>query len=235
MEALRRFVKRRQAGQYCEIVQPGVGGRARAPGRTRGSSPDVLLRRVCGAVPDHGKGRSTRRDAAGFVEAVLFELKLDDAQWSSLDVPVELVFFCHVTTAGRVVAQYPSPAGAMESLLNLDGWRGRRGGTIPSSTSLQPDVEAALLVNRTRQAQDYYAAMPIDQCYRLIVRSIRKSIGRASRRAPKCKPRSNNSLPSSAARPMQEVALMPFCRAIESPARLSSCTQEPAASEAVSG
>jgi len=166
MEALRRFVKRRQAGEHCELCSLALSDE-------HAHLVEIKNHRLmcccdaCAVLFDHEGGdyRRVPRDATRW-----FDLKLDDAQWSSLDVPVELVFFCHVTTAGRVVAQYPSPAGAMESLLNLDGWRAIVTAN-PVLASLQPDVEA-LLVNRTRQARDYYR-VPIDQCYRLIG-SIRK-------------------------------------------------------------
>ena len=43
-------------------------------------------------------------------------------QWERLQVPVGMAFFFHNSALGRVVAQYPSPAGATESLLDLDAW-----------------------------------------------------------------------------------------------------------------
>jgi hypothetical protein len=69
-----------------------------------------------------------------------------------------------------VVALYPSPAGAVESLLPLDVWNE----TVqenPALSQLQPDIEA-LLVNRVGHAHElsraeYYIA-PIDECYRLV-------------------------------------------------------------------
>ena len=66
--------------------------------------------------------------------------------WESLQLPINLAFFLPSTPAGRVVAFYPSPAGATESLVPLEAWQ-----TLiddnPVLGNLHPDVEA-LLVNR---------------------------------------------------------------------------------------
>jgi hypothetical protein len=79
-------------------------------------------------------------------------------------LPIDLAFFLHSTTAGRVVAYYPSPAGSTESLLNLNAWAGiARNNAVLERMSA--DVEA-LLVNRTRGRRDYFIA-PIDECYKL--------------------------------------------------------------------
>src|SRR5436305_4403495 len=44
---------------------------------------------------------------------------ISDAQWASLSLPIQLAFFFESSVAGRVIAMYPSPAGATESLLPL--------------------------------------------------------------------------------------------------------------------
>jgi hypothetical protein len=66
-----------------------------------------------------------------------------------------------------VVAFYPSPAGATESLLPLNTWSDLVGAN-PVLGEMEPDVEA-LLVNRvdsSRMPVEYIA--PIDVCYRLV-------------------------------------------------------------------
>jgi hypothetical protein len=97
--------------------------------------------------------------------AALNDFRLSDAQWDGLRIPIGLAFFFYNTLAGRVVAVYPSPAGAMESSLGLDAWQSLADDN-PVLGELLPDVEA-LLVNRLRQAERYYR-MPIDECYRLV-------------------------------------------------------------------
>jgi len=97
--------------------------------------------------------------------APLADFRLSDAQWESLLIPIGLAFFFHSTPAGRVVAVYPSPAGATESLLQLETWQSLVADN-PVLGELQPDVEA-LLVNRLGQSRRYYR-VPIDQCYQLV-------------------------------------------------------------------
>jgi hypothetical protein len=91
-------------------------------------------------------------------------LALSDLQWEGFGLPIALAFFLHSTPAGRVVAVYPSPAGATESALPLDAWEEFLADN-PGLRGLEPDVEA-LLVNRVGPARDYFR-VGIDQCYRL--------------------------------------------------------------------
>ena len=95
----------------------------------------------------------------------LRDFRMDDQEWESLLIPIKLAFFVESSTRGRVVAQYPSPGGVMESSLDLEYWS-----TIAEHNSVfssfAPDVEA-LLVNRVSDPPQYYRA-PIDHCYRLV-------------------------------------------------------------------
>lgn len=113
-------------------------------------------------VPDH------TRYLADFV--------LDDQMWLSFRIPVDLAFFFHSTRAGRVVAFYPAPAGATESLLELDAWE-QVSAANPVLEHLEPDVEA-LLVDRTRDARDHWL-VPVDRCYELVglIRTYWKGFG----------------------------------------------------------
>jgi hypothetical protein len=99
----------------------------------------------------------------------LTKFRLTDQQWGSLMIPIELAFFFNSSPQGRVVAFYPSPAGATESLLALESWNDIASDN-PVLAELLPDVEA-LLVNRVGAARgvapEYYIA-PIDLCYRLV-------------------------------------------------------------------
>ncbi len=92
------------------------------------------------------------------------EFQITDVEWDNLAFPIGLVFIFLDTVNARPTAIYPSPAGAMESLLPLENWH-----AIVSANSqlaeLQPDVQA-LLINRVRQSRDYFI-VPIDVCYRL--------------------------------------------------------------------
>ena len=65
------------------------------------------------------------------------DFRLTDAQWDELQIPVGMAFFLHNSAQERVIACYPSPAGATESELELEAWTagvggepaGRRAGT----------------------------------------------------------------------------------------------------------
>ena len=96
---------------------------------------------------------------------LLRDFAMDDHEWESLLIPINLAFFAHNGAAGRVVAQYPSPGGAMESSLELEYWDAIAGRN-PVLKQFEPDVEA-LLVNRIANPHRYYRA-PIDQCFRLV-------------------------------------------------------------------
>lgn len=95
---------------------------------------------------------------------ILTDFHMTEAQWDSLQIPIGMAFFSRSSTAGRVIAFYPSPAGVTESLLNLEAWD-RLAADNPALLNLEADVEA-LLVNRIGAARDYYRA-PIDRCYEL--------------------------------------------------------------------
>ncbi len=96
--------------------------------------------------------------------------EMTDGQWESLMIPINMAFLFRSSLENRIVALYPSPAGAVESLLPLDAWAEieERNSEI---LQLKSDVEA-LLVNRVGHAREareaeYYIA-PIDECYKLV-------------------------------------------------------------------
>jgi Family of unknown function (DUF5947) len=107
---------------------------------------------------------------------------LTDAQWDELQIPVGMAFFLHNSAQDKVIACYPSPAGATESELALAAWAAGIGGERLAA-ELQPDVEA-LLVRRDGPGQGDAGSSgpagasqggraecllaPIDACYRLV-------------------------------------------------------------------
>jgi hypothetical protein len=96
------------------------------------------------------------------------DFALDDLGWAQLRLPVDIAFFFHHSSAERVVAFYPSPMGATESLLTLDAWTELQAAN-PLLRTLEPDVEA-LLVDRSRHGRPGFGhwIVPIDECYRLV-------------------------------------------------------------------
>jgi hypothetical protein len=101
---------------------------------------------------------------------MLPNFKMTDGQWDSLMIPINMAFFFRSSPEARVVAMYPSPAGATESLLSLEAWN-EIADANPALQHMEADVEA-LLVNRIGHAHgfrdDEYYLLPIDQCFRLV-------------------------------------------------------------------
>ncbi len=93
------------------------------------------------------------------------DFALDDARWAALRIPVDMAFFFHSTPAERVMAFYPSPMGATESLLELDDWEAIVAEN-PVLEGMEPDVEA-LLVNRAQGARQHWL-VPVDDAYALV-------------------------------------------------------------------
>ncbi|MEO5904565.1 MAG: DUF5947 family protein [Gemmatimonadaceae bacterium] len=100
----------------------------------------------------------------------LGDFRMTDGQWEALRLPINLAFFFRSTPAERVVAAYPSPAGATESMLSLDAWEDIERDN-PTLLQMEPDVEA-LLVNRVGSSRNVgpaeYFLVPIDRCYKLV-------------------------------------------------------------------
>jgi hypothetical protein len=100
----------------------------------------------------------------------LADFRMTDSQWNDLMMPINMAFFFRSTPQNRMMALYPSPAGATESLLSLDSWDEVEREN-PVLREMEPDVEA-LLVNRIGHARGFSAAeyylTPVDECYRLV-------------------------------------------------------------------
>ncbi|MEU6540895.1 DUF5947 family protein [Streptomyces sp. NPDC047000] len=93
--------------------------------------------------------------------------RLDDRAWDALRIPVGVAFFLRNTELDRLVALYPSPAGATESELDPATWAAALGGSRLAGL-LRPDVEA-LLLRRTPDGCTCHL-VPIDVCYELVGR-----------------------------------------------------------------
>ena len=91
---------------------------------------------------------------------------LDRAQWDALRIPVRLAFIFFNTPEDRWVAFYPSPAGAAESALSLDGFRALAARS-PLVAAIEPDVEALLVRGHADGAFDAFL-VSIETCYRLV-------------------------------------------------------------------
>jgi hypothetical protein len=161
LASLRRFATPRPVRERCELCAADL-----ADEHEHLVEP-TARRLLCACTPcailfGHRSGATYRRVPRRVEE--LAGLRLSDLQWEAFELPIGLAFFLHSTPAGRVVAVYPSPAGATESALPLDAWE-EFVAENPPLRNLQPDVEA-VLVNRTGPTRDHFR-VGIDQCYRL--------------------------------------------------------------------
>lgn len=165
LDVLRRFAKARAPVERCDLCAREVG-----PEHEHLIDPaQRQLACVCGPCAVlFGTQEGTRFKRVPREVLALDDLTISDAQWEALRLPIDLAFFYESTSQGRVVACYPSPAGATESLLELDTWSEIRD-RHPALPGLQPDVQA-LLVNRVRRGTGAGGCflVPIDQCFRLV-------------------------------------------------------------------
>jgi len=121
--------------------------------------------RACSILFDRGAAGGGHYRLVPERRAALPGFRLDDERWNALAIPVGLAFLFRSSAAGRVVAVYPSAAGATESQLELGEWQAIEADN-PLLRGLEPDVEA-LLVNRARGACEHFL-VPIDDCYALV-------------------------------------------------------------------
>ena len=120
---------------------------------------------ACAATDQRAADARYRRVPARYLH--LPSISISDAHWEALAIPVGLAFFFFNAHLGRMVAFYPSPAGATESQLSLDAWATLEEGN-PCIATMAPDVEA-LLVRRTTETYAGFI-VPIDACYELVGR-----------------------------------------------------------------
>lgn len=162
LNSLRRFLQQPAVQERCELCSAPLSAH-HAHLLELTSRKIVCACDPCAILFDTegaGKYRRTPRDIRS-----LADFHLTDEIWQALDLPINLAFFVYSTTAGRVLALYPSPGGATEALPPPDAWQ-MLVEDNPSLRSLIPDVEA-LLVNRLGSPHVYYR-VGIDKCYELV-------------------------------------------------------------------
>jgi hypothetical protein len=93
-------------------------------------------------------------------------LRLSTQEWDELGIPVATAFFFRNSEVGRVVAFYPGPAGATESLLDLGAWQ-RLAGRHPMLAAVADDVEAVLVTTAGGRGREVFL-VPIDVCYAFV-------------------------------------------------------------------
>jgi hypothetical protein len=159
--SLRRFVGNRPAVERCELCSAAI------PPAHRHLMEATTRRFVCACDPcsilfaEH-PGMRFRALPRRILR--LIDFRLTEAAWDTLRIPINMAFFSKAGTDGRVVANFPGPAGATESALDPLAWEALEEAN-PILREMVPDVEA-LLVNRVGASRDHYL-VPIDLGFRL--------------------------------------------------------------------
>ena len=164
--ALRQFVRKRTAVECCELCSAEIG-----PEHQHLIDP-AARKLMCTCDPCAILFSS--QSAAKFKRVprrirFLPNFQMSEAQWDGLMIPIEMAFFFKSGAPEKVVAFYPGPAGATESLLSLEAWSDIEEAN-PELREIEPEVEA-LLANRVgsnRGATAQYYIVPIDECYKLV-------------------------------------------------------------------
>lgn len=162
LDVLKRFVRRRDLVERCDLC--GVELTERHEHLVEPATRKLHCScEACSILFSNVEDSRFRRVPRQSKRLEGFEIS--DMQWSGLQLPIQLAFFFYSTPDERVIALYPSPAGATESLLPLDAWD-EIVEQNPALEVLRPDVEA-LLVNRVGERREYFIT-PLDECYRLV-------------------------------------------------------------------
>ena len=116
---LRQFARSRPPAERCELCSAGLA--YAHPHLVEIASRQIVCAcEACATLFDgmaNGKYRRVSRRAQ-----LLANFKMTDAQWDDLLIPINMAFFFNSSVEGRTIPLYPSPAGAVESLLPLDAW-----------------------------------------------------------------------------------------------------------------
>lgn len=160
--ALRDFAAKPPAVEHCELCRAEIG-QAHSHLIEPGSRQLLCACQACALLFSNPEGSRYRRVPTTLTR--LHDFKLTEQQWDALLIPINMAFFFRSSVQQRVLAMYPGPAGAAESMLDLEAWADVEAAN-PVLDELQEDVEA-LLVYRIAGAREYYR-VPIDRCYALV-------------------------------------------------------------------
>lgn len=164
--ALRQFARRQRPLERCELCSLAL--RPDHPHLLELAQRKLMCTCEACAILFSSQGAKFKRVPRRVVSLPAFQLT--DAEWNGLMVPINMAFFFTSSLERRVIAMYPSPAGATESLLTLESWN-EITARNPALGTMEADVEA-LLVNRLGYARGYsaseYYLLPIDECYKLV-------------------------------------------------------------------
>lgn len=161
LEALRRFARSRPDRERCELCGSEIG--SDHPHLLNRTSRQIAC--SCNACAILFCGQQ----GAKFLRVPKRTLKLEglvfsEAEWDTMTLPIHMAFFVRGQN-DESTALYPSPAGVMQSMIELPSWS-QLTRSHPVLASLEPEVET-LLVNRIG-GQNACFVVPLDSAYRLV-------------------------------------------------------------------
>lgn len=164
---LRNLVRQRDSRERCELCGAGLHT------EHQHLFEPVVRKLLCTcdacAVLFHVHGETKYKRVPRRLRG-LRGFQLTDEQWNGLMIPIRIAFVVKSSVEERVLAFYPSPAGATESMPTLTAWD-EIVAQNPVLNRMEPDVEA-LLANRLEHAgpteSGEYYLVPIDKCYELV-------------------------------------------------------------------
>lgn len=173
LDVLRQFARKREARpvlEQCQLCSAEIEAHHRHLLELSNASL-VCVCRPCSILFSDPVAGSGKYRLVPSRYLLLRDFQMTDEQWDDLQIPVNMVSIFRSSKAEQMLAFYPSPAGAMESTLDLEGWD-ELARNNPILNELEPDVEA-LLINRVQNKgggeyyRDHYV-VPIDTCYELV-------------------------------------------------------------------
>ncbi len=164
LQRIRNAPPRPRPGERCEMCDELVSDEHEHVVNAESRSLMCTCRGCWMLFSSEGAGGSRYR-AVPDRYAVVDGFTMTGGTWDSFQIPVSVAFFFHNSSLERVTAFYPSPAGATESLLELDAWD-KLVAANPILETLIADVEAFLV--RVGEENQEAFVVPIDACYELV-------------------------------------------------------------------
>lgn len=152
------------AEERCEFCVAALGERHGHVADVEGHRLLCVCRPCYLLFAPEGSGGGRYRGVGEEVRRVA-DLALDEPGWDALRIPVDLAFFFRQSGVDHLIAFYPGPGGATESLLDLDAWSAVAAAN-PALDTVEADVEAVLLRRHDGGFSCYL--VPIDLCYALV-------------------------------------------------------------------
>ncbi|MBY8880018.1 DUF5947 family protein [Actinacidiphila acidipaludis] len=165
---LRRYLVPRSAtaDERCELCSTGLGPEHRhlVDVERRSLACACLACAILFDRPGAGGGRFRTIPDRYLADPAW---RTDPVAWHALGIPVDMAFFFRNSRLGRVVALYPSPAGATENEIEPAAWEAAFGASA-LARAMEDDVEALLV--RRQDARGTCHLVPVDVAYQLVGR-----------------------------------------------------------------